>query len=87
MDTGQDEMDIPASPIRRTSFIVSHAECAATTLGPRTPMWESHSAGLMPVAFLWSLTSPRVSDRCMFMGAPTSSENAFASVHVSSLHT
>ena len=87
LDTGQDEMDMPASPMSLTSLSVSQAEWAATPLGPRTPMLDSHSAGRMPVFFLWSLTSPRVSDRWKFMGAPTSSENSFAPTQVSSLHT
>ena len=87
LDAGQDEIDIPASPMSLTSLRVSHAEWAETALGPRTPMLESHSAGRMPVCLLWSLTSPLVSERWKFMGASFSSERALAPTQVSSLHT
>ena len=87
LETGQEEMDMPASPMAFTSLMVSHAEWAATPLGPNTPRSASHSPGLFPVFFLWSLTSPLVSERWKFMGASTSSENSLAPTQVSSSQT
>lgn len=87
LDAGQLDTDMPASPISLTSLSVSQAECAATLRGPKAPMLASHSAGRMPVCLLCSLTSPLVSDRWRFMGAPFSSDRALAATQVSSLHT